>query len=495
MKKLLAFLLTATMLCAMFVLPSAAADNVNFEVEFDYAQKAPVIDGKVGKTEYGALPVHSYPENKSQFVDNEHNQYSESDWDFDFYAVWDADYLYLAWVLNTETHVGIPETDYNGDGVWDSNDYGYIWQYSCVQFIFTPGVPEKGTTSFQTGAYAGDYLEFGLGLSAEGEQIRACWCKPSAALDLEVNDWDAVIVRDDSAKTTTYEVKIPWEKSGLKEKGNGAQFGLTYAVAAQDYNVKPGMIEWQNGMLSTKDADSAAVVTLVGNEEEKKEEIQPSAPSKSEGTVPAAAEGKTQLVIDGVNTAITAEKAYIYTDPSALAAMNTKWSVNVLLAPVEGEDNVYTVQEVVTGAGEDVTFTTEDTTGMIVYAAHSDGEGVGNDRKTAASTLTAGTKVAIFGVDFDAADTLYTNSMLYVVEDATGDTSTEESVEESSEAESVEESSEAESVEESVEASADESTDAPAEEEGGLGVWLWVIIGAVVVVVAVVVVIVVKKKK
>lgn len=507
MKKILSFLLVATMLVAMFVMPSAAADDVNFEVDFDYIEKAPDIDGVVKKGEYSTLPLHSYPENKSQFVDTEHYKFAEGDCEFDFYAGWDKDYVYMAWVVTSESFGGIPEKDFSGDGVWNPNDVldnGWMWQYSCVQFIFTPGAPKKGETSYQTGGTSGDYLEVGLALTAEGQQVRACWSKPTAAQDLDVNDWDAAIKRDDSAKTTTYEVRIPWGKSGLNSTGNGAQFGLTYAVAIQaDYNVKPGMIEWQNGVLTSKDADSAAVITLIGNEDIGQSSIVVAPVEKEEGTVPAEAEGKTQLVIDGLNVGIVAEKAYLYTNASTVGSMNTKWSTNVLLAPVEGEDGLYEVKEVVVGAGEDIAFTTELTDDMLVYAAHSDGQGAGNARKELATALAVGTTLKIFGVDFDKNETEYANSMLYVVSEAEGETSGEVSgdvsAEASSEAESSEEaSSEAESTATSSEAessAAAESSEAE-KNEGGLGTGAIIgIIVAVLAVIAVVVFFVLKKKK
>lgn len=492
MKKILSILLVATMLVAMFVMPSAADDKVNYEQEFDFLKKAPTVDGVVKKGEYGSLPVHSYPNDKEQFEDTEHNKFDNTE--FDFYAGWDADYLYMAWVVKAEYHTGLPEKDYNGDNVFDANDYGYMWQYSCVQFIFTPGAPKNGETTYQAGAYDGNYLEVGLTLTDKGEQVRVCWCKPTAAQALEVNDWDAAIVTE--GDTTTYEVRIPWTKSGLNSTGTGAKFGLTYAVAAQDfYDTKCGMIEWQDGVLGGKKADNAAVITLAGGNIEESSLVV--VPSKTEGTVPAEAEGKTQITIDGVNTAISAEMAYLYTDPSTIATQNTKWATCVLLAPVEGEEGVYSVAEVIVGAGADIAFTTELTDGMIAYAAHSDGTGAGMDRKTAATNLALDSKVKFFGVDFDKADTEYTNAMFYVL-DAEGETSTEESSEvesttESSEVESTVESSAAASEAEST--TATESSEAEKTEEGGLGVWLWVIIAVAVVAIAVVVFVVLKKKK
>lgn len=492
MKKILSFLLIATMLVAMFVMPSAADDKVNYETEFDFLKKAPTVDGVVKKGEYGTLPVHSYPDDKEQFEDTEHNKFTDTE--FDFYAGWDADYLYMAWVVTAENHKGLPEQDFNNDGSFTEADYGYMWQYSCVQFIFTPGAPKAGETSYQVAdTYGGNYLEVGLTLTTEGEQVRVCWCKPTAAQALEVNDWDAAIVTED--KTTTYEVRIPWGKSGLNSTGNGAQFGLTYAVAAQDfYTDKCGMIEWQDGVLGGKKADNAAVITLTGNESITESSLVV-IPSKSEGTIPAEAEGKTQITIDGLNTGITAEMAYLYTDPSTIGTMNTKWSTCVLLAPVEGEEGVYSVAEVIVGAGEEIVFTTELTEGMLAFAAHSDGTGAGMDRKTAATNLALDSKVKFFGVDFEAADTTYTNAMFWVL-DAEGDTSTEESseVETSVDESSKEESKEASKAESSA-AATTESSEAEKTEEGGNAL-IWIIIAVVAVVaIAVVVFVVLKKKK
>lgn len=517
MKKLLAFLLVATMIVAMFAIPAAAEDTVNYEEEFKFVKKAPKVDGKVEKGEYGTLPVHTYPEDKEQFVDSEHNDYAESDWDFEFYGAWDADYLYMAWVLNTETHVGIPEidheTDANADGIFNEEDYGYMWMYSCVQFIFTPGAPEKGTTAYQAGQYDGDYLEVGLALTAENNPIRIAWCKPTAASALDPNEWDASIVRDEDAKTTTYEVRIPWGKSGLSEVGNEAQFGFTYAVAAQEYNTKKGMIEWQNGVLSAKDADSAAVITLTGAPDIEKSQISQEQ-AKVDGTLPSDAADALQIALDGVNTSISGEKAYLYTDPSTVGSNNNTWATSILLKPVDGEEGYYEVVESATGSGATFSFTSEIEDGMIAISVHSDGEGVGKDRSEAAKSLAVGDKVGLFGVDLEKGDTIYKNAMIYKpateqggetsgevsgdVSDATSDATSEDATSEdatSEDATSEDATSEDATSEDASAATSTDASDAGSDDEGGLGIWLWVIIAVVIVaVVAVVVVLVIKKK-
>lgn len=494
MKKILAFLLAATLLCAMFVLPSAAADNVNFAEEFDFAKKAPSIDGTVKTGEYGVTPIHTYSESKSQFV-SDLDDYKN--WDFSFYGVWDENYVYMAWVVKSEIHAGMPEIDHNNDGSYNEADSAYMWPYSCVQFIFTPGVPETGSGKFQTSEWSGDYLEVGLCLTSEGNQVRAAWSKPNNATALNVNDWDAVITR--SGNTTTYEVRIPWSKSGLKEAGNGAKFGLTYAVAAQeDYNTKKGMIEWQDAILGSKMADNAAVITLTGNEDVKIEDIPdvitPVEDEKEAGEVPEAAKDKVQILLNGVDKSISTDMAYLYTNPSTVSANNNSWATGILLAPVEGEDGYYTVVENKTGDGTGAwNFDSEVKEGYIALCAHTAGT-EGSDslaRVNAVKALEVGAKIGVFGVDFEKKDTQYSNAMLFVVDsEAAGD--------ESSEVESSEvESSEVESskVESSKVVSSSVATSSEVEEDGGLGVWLWVIIFVVVAAVAAGVVIVLKKKK
>ena len=175
--------------------------------------------------------------------------------------------------------------------------------------------------------------------------------------------------------------------------------------------------------------------------------------------------------------------------------MNTKWSTCVLLAPVEGEEGVYSVAEVIVGAGEEIVFTTELTEGMLAFAAHSDGTGAGMDRKTAATNLALDSKVKFFGVDFEAADTTYTNAMFWVL-DAEGDTSTEESseVETSVDESSKEESKEASKAESSAAATTESSEAEKTEEVGNALIWIIIAVVAVVAI-AVVVFVVLKKKK
>lgn len=494
MKKILAFLLVALTVAALFVVPASAADDKNYKVTVPGVKKgqaAPVPDGVVKAGEYvSKTPIHSFSANRSQF-NTEHDEYG--DWDVDFYTCWDADNLYLAWVVHSDIQVGMPSDKLSAAG-----GLGNMWEYSCVQFILTPGAP-GGTTKYQTDKWAGNYLECGLTLVDNKEVGKIAWSAPVGLQKMDVNDWDGAIKRDDAAKTTTYEVRIPWKATGVQVKGDNAQFGLTYAASAQEQytSVKKGMLEWQDGILGGKNADNAAVMTLepIGYEQTV---IVPVDPVLKEGEVPAEVKDATCITLDGLNKAITGEKAYLITKPTKenIASYNTKYALGLLLEPVEGKTNTYKLVEKVQGAAADkevIEFTTDIKDGMILALIHSDGQKEGAARRDTAAGLEVGSELYLFGVDVAKGEQLYSNAALYVTSATVVDDS---SAEESSK----EESSKPESKPESkTESSKVESTPASstAEEEGGLPpiAKVLIIVGVVIIIGAVVAVIIVKKKK
>lgn len=494
MKKILAFLLVALTVAALFVVPASAADDKNYKVTVPGVKKgqaAPVPDGVVKAGEYvSKTPIHSFSANRSQF-NTEHDEYG--DWDVDFYTCWDADNLYLAWVVHSDIQVGMPSDKLSAAG-----GLGNMWEYSCVQFILTPGAP-GGTTKYQTDKWAGNYLECGLTLVDNKEVGKIAWSAPVGLQKMDVNDWDGAIKRDDAAKTTTYEVRIPWKATGVQVKGDNAQFGLTYAASAQEQytSVKKGMLEWQDGILGGKNADNAAVMTLepIGYEQTV---IVPDDPVLKEGEVPAEVKDATCITLDGLNKAITGEKAYLITKPTKenIASYNTKYALGLLLEPVEGKANTYKLVEKVQGAAADkevIEFTTDIKDGMILALIHSDGQKEGAARRDTAAGLEVGSELYLFGVDVAKGEQLYSNAALYVTSATVVDDS---SAEESSK----EESSKPESKPESkTESSKVESTPASstAEEEGGLSTAaiVLIIIGGLIIIGAVVAVIIVKKKK
>ena len=495
MKKILAFLLVALTVAALFVVPASAADDKNYKVTVPGVKKgqaSPVPDGVVKAGEYvSKTPIHSFSANRGQF-NTDHDEYG--DWDVDFYTCWDADNLYLAWVVHSDIQVGMPSSKLSAAG-----GLGNMWEYSCVQFILTPGAPDGTPGKYQTDKWAGNYLECGLTLVDNKDAQKVAWSAPVGLTTMNTNDWDGAIKRDEAAKTTTYEVRIPWKATGVQVKGDNAQFGLTYAVAAQEQytSVKKGMLEWQDAILGSKNADNAAVMTLepIGDEPTV---IVPVDPVLKEGEVPAEVKDATCITLDGLNKAITGEKAYLITKPTKenIASYNTKYALGLLLEPVEGKTNTYKLVEKVQGAAADkevIEFTTDIKDGMILALIHSDGQKEGAARRDTAAGLEVGSELYLFGVDVAKGEQLYSNAALYVTSATVVDDS---SAEESSK----EESSKPESKPESkTESSKVESTPASstAEEEGGLSTTaiVLIVIGGLIIIGAVVAVIIVKKKK
>lgn len=507
MKKIFSFLLVASLLCAMFVMPSAAADNVNLEADVPFVEIAPKVDGVVNAGEYGsALPQHSYSENPEQFThSDDHDDYNN--WDVEFYSAWDAENIYMAWVVKSEIHHGLVKGTYDGNGNLISDEWpedgsmlGHMWWNSCVQFILTPGAPGGDTK------YASNYLEVGLCLLDDGDIGRVAWNYPTGVEEdeISINDWDAAIVRDDAAGTTVYEVAIPKEMSGLSTFGTDSQFGLTYAAAAQNNYLTDtkGMLEWQDGILGSKNADNAAIMTLADGDIE--QEI---INDVTEGEVPeeANAEGVVKIALDKINTKNSGEDAVVVTDLTM--DWNGIYAYNMLFAPVEGEEDTYELVETLQGDGNPIAFTTE-AEDAIVVSVHSDGVGAGLERFNTAYSLGVGSKVKLFGIDVAEGDMFYTNAMIYTTELVTVEPEVSEVVSEveseaASEAESdVEVESKEESKAESKEESKEESkaatstaTSVADEEDGGNGPIIIVIVVIAVVAIAVVVVVLLKKKK
>ncbi len=268
MKRTLAIFLTVILSLGV-ILPAAADDDKNFEAEIPYVETAPVVDGVVNVSEYGSVfAMHSYSEDKSQFSDTDDFD-AYDNWDVEFYSAYDAENLYMAWVVKSDVHASLPMTDASGDGIFDELDYPYMWQYSCLLFMLTPNHP-----AFEEN-YSHNYLEVYLGLVEDGEIALAIQNYPTGIdeNDISVNEWNAVVVRDDEASTTTYEIAVPASDFGITAWGSEAQFGLSYAVASQEnFNDKPGMLEWQDAILGNggrKQPGNCAVMTL------KKSDINP----------------------------------------------------------------------------------------------------------------------------------------------------------------------------------------------------------------------------
>ena len=430
MKKLIAILLTAALLCTTVLVLSVSATAVNAEYDVAFTQTSPNIDGVVDSGEYGKYPISTFDikDYSDEFLLN-HYKITDDDLSFEFYATWDKDNFYMAWVVHTSYDSRIPDSEFAEIG-------GNMWQYCCVQFIITPGAPNSNEKKFQTSEWSGNYLEAGLTLRNDGKSSGVCWSQPEAAKgEFGPGDWEFAGSRDEKKGITTYEVRLPFVKSGIATKGDGAQFGLTYAVAAQEHYLDDekthGMVEWQDAILNKapfggrtgKNADNAAIMTMVGSG--MKEEVIPNPGDRKEGKLPEGLK-ESLLRFDSLNKAIEQDKSTLLTkfdDP--ITGFNTTWSYCMLLRPAEKIkqlDGYYTVAAVYPGDGSmtDLSFDTEIKDGDLVAVFHGDEGGAGYERKQQAASLPIGQKVYLFGFeivnDVDASFK-YKNAQLCIVED------------------------------------------------------------------------------
>ena len=423
MKKLLAVLLALTLACtALVIVP--AAEGTNMQYEFEFTEDAPTVDGTIDAGEYGTFPIDSWNfsdgAGEDTFGLSNYLITDDEDLSIEFYATWTEEDLYLAWKVNTKYDSRIPTT-----GVTDN----YMYDYCYIQLLMTPGAPDNSTVKYQTAEWSGDYLDIGLCLKDDGESYKVAWTQPVAANNaLTLSDWEFSGSREGTV--TTYEARLPWSKTGVLEKGNGAQFGLNWAVGAQENytNVKQGIVEWVDGVAGGKNADAAPVITLSGGPDKSGVgmDLPVSRDESPAGDLPAGLENSLIQILQ-LEAAVTAESVSFVTDAANISGYNTTWAHAVLLRPVEDNseklEGYYTVVEAITGAGEAVGFTSEVEDGDVAVIAHTDGsEGAtGGPARQALGALVAGDNVYLHGVQWNTetgkAAWLYNNAQLAIVPD------------------------------------------------------------------------------
>lgn len=492
MKKFFAFLLAAVLLTSMFVVVPAADDAVNFAASIPYVEVAPEIDGVINGAEYAtALPQHSFKADPAQFK-TEFDAYG--DWDVEFYSAWDDNNIYFAWKVIHNGHIGfMPENDFNNDGKFDKDDYNYMWTYTCVQFLLTPGDPTAKDYS-----KGNNYLEAGLCLTETGSVARTIWYTPTGinVADVDVNSWKAVIDQTDDA--ITYEVAIPKELCSLPKYGTGATFGLTYAVGAQeDFNTKNGMLEWQDACLGNsgvKVPGNCAVVTFTGGNG-----VEDIYETLEEGTLPeeATAEGIANIAIDRIDFKVGDGECNLITDLEM--NYNGANSFNALLIPVEGEANTFEVAEIMEAPGVQPEWSVEIPEGSVIVVTNAGLEETLDRYALAYATFTEGAIVKLFGYDVAEGKQLYTNVVIYSTEPVIVETPEDPSIPEDG-GDVSEDVSEDASEEDESEVGGNDFNAGDKEDgnkEGGNNTLIITICicAAIAVVIAVVVVIVLKKKK
>ncbi len=416
---LLALLLTVS---AFAIIPSAApAKEPNPKYDVPFAEEAPVVDGDVSSKEYGSPMVDWLVADGAVdgIVLSDYLIQDDEDLEIEFYSAWTDTDLYLAWKVHTKYDYRIP------DDVADN----LMFNYCCVQFILTPGAPDNTKKKYQTAEWSGDYLEIGMCLRNDDYSYKVCWSQPTAAGNaLKLTDWEFAGSRDDSKETTTYECRLPLDKTGLEAKGDGAQFGLTWAVGTQEnYEKKTkGLIEWQDAIISGKNADNAAVMTMTGSGEGQ-QNVELGVASRDKmphGDLPDGLE-ESLLQITLLDHPTVSEQIALISAPEKINEYNPNYSQTLLLRPEASDGEIegyYTLIETIDGSGSAVTFQEKPQEGDLVLLVHSDDKNGTTDAGKAralSKELVVGQRLYLHGVELKdgSLSFKYNNAQLAVVED------------------------------------------------------------------------------
>lgn len=148
------------------------------------------------------------------------------------YLKWDADNLYLAVSVTDDSH-------------YQSETGSGIWRGDSIQFAIDP-FREQGPGS------AGNH-EIGIALSASGVQ-KWRWTAAAGKTAGSIPGMSAAVVRDESAKTTTYEASIPWTE--LLPEGEVPQagniIGFSLLINDNDDGARKNWIQYMGGIGDSK---------------------------------------------------------------------------------------------------------------------------------------------------------------------------------------------------------------------------------------------------
>lgn len=219
-----------------------------------YTNKAPTVDGVVNNNEYGN-PVQVVD------VDNpawDYSQFTEEDYDIaaKIYVTYDADYLYIAVVVEIDYHYCPSTTN--------------LWNYCSIQMNLLSCDPNGEYISqyYDWGASAtnentqasndGVFKQYGFAVSSDGTSCSENYCSAPAI------SGEYKVVRDEANQTTTYEIKLPWSDVGIEEAATGTVFGLSFSLNAREDDTTWKNVKMRNGggIIGRNDLSKVAAVTL-----------------------------------------------------------------------------------------------------------------------------------------------------------------------------------------------------------------------------------------
>lgn len=151
-----------------------------------------------------------------------------SDLSGDIWSTWDEDNLYLSAVIVDDVHA-------------QPNSGEQIWAGDSIQFAISQGTPGEGAK----------WYEAGMALTPAGPQVYR-WMSAEGASGAMPNS-NLMIVRDESSKTTTYEIAIPWSTIPPIDPDDRL-LSLSYVINDNDGSGRRGYIQVGSGIGGAKDS-------------------------------------------------------------------------------------------------------------------------------------------------------------------------------------------------------------------------------------------------
>lgn len=189
-----------------------------------YAEKQPVIDGKLDKGEWNEAAAIDLSRGTYVYLDG--NQYGGAeDLTGRIYTAWDKDYFYLA-------------ADITDDVYAQDNMYGGVfWRSDGIQIAFAKYRGISAVSQFDIA-------------KINGEDRITIERTPDASLMGELSKDKYVLKISNEGKSTIYEAKIPWSvifPDGYTAEKNG-ELAITLLVNDNDGSVREGFLEFGSGM-------------------------------------------------------------------------------------------------------------------------------------------------------------------------------------------------------------------------------------------------------
>lgn len=164
--------------------------------------------------------------------------YGEDDLYGEFYVGADEDNFYFAGKVRDNAH-SAPLTGYN------------IWQNDGIQFSIGKGLPGPSIP----------YYELGMSLTNSGVSEAYYWTDPDKIGNDKLEGVDCKITRDESTKTTTYYMAIPWEVIPRISYEDG-MVAFSMLINENDGQGRNGYIEWGSGIGSTKNSSQFRTIVF-----------------------------------------------------------------------------------------------------------------------------------------------------------------------------------------------------------------------------------------